>query len=112
MLKLPAETLLPQPAITLSRVPATKLQLESRDRELEASVVKKSEHYAVMGSTLLLRASPLPSQPLMTLPEGKDVDLPQKRGLVMPELKLRIAYQDIPPRQTAESVAPVYAQHL
>jgi hypothetical protein len=112
LLKIPAETLLPQPAITLSRVPATKLQMESRDKELEASVVKKCEHYAVMGSTLLLRASPLPSQPVMEMPEGKDVDLPQKRGIVMPELKLRISFVDIPPRQTADSAAPVYAQHL
>lgn len=110
--KLPAETLLPQPAITLSRVAATKLQMESRSKELEASVVKKSEQHAVLGSTLLLRACPLPSQPQMELPPGNDVDLPLKKSVVMPELKLRISYQDIAVQQTPESAAPVYAQHL
>jgi hypothetical protein len=110
--KLPAETLLPQPAITLSRVAASKLQMESRGKELEASVVKKCEHHAVLGSTLLLRACPLPSQPLMELPAGQDVDLPQMRGVVMPELKLRISYQDMPAQQAPGSAAPVYAQNL
>jgi len=112
MMKIPAETLLPQPATTLSRVPAAKLQMEAKDKEAEAGVIKKCEQYAVMGSTLLLRASPLPSQPLLQLAEGEEVDMPQKRGLVMPELKLRISYADIPARQTALSSVPVFAQHL
>jgi hypothetical protein len=112
MMKIPAETLLPQPVTTLSRVPATKLLMEVRDKEAEAGVIRKCEQYAVMGSTLLLRASPLPSQPLVQLSEGTDVDMPQKRGLVMPELKLRISYADIPVRQTALSSVPEFAQHL
>lgn len=112
MMKIPAETLLPQPATTLSRVPATKLQMQAKDKEAEAGVIKKCEQYAVMGSTLLLRASPLPSQPLLQLAEGAEVDMPQKRGLVMPELKLRISYAEIPARQTALSSVPVFAQHL
>lgn len=80
MMKLPAETLLPQPATTLSRVPATKLQMEVRDKEAEAGVIRKCEQYAVMGSTLLLRSSPLPSQPLVQLAEGADVDMRRRKG--------------------------------
>ena len=65
----------------LPRVAACKLTLP----HARADTVK-SEHYAIIGCTLLLRDCPLRSQPLLLLPEGKELQLPSS-GVKLPRIE-------------------------
>jgi hypothetical protein len=77
--------------LTLDRAPATKLTLEKHDISVEQK--KNCTHHAVIGSTLLLRACPLPSQPPTVLPAGPKVVLPTiKKCISLPELRLHLNY--------------------
>ncbi len=45
-----------------------------------------SQHYAIIGRTLLLRDCPLRSQPLLVLPQGKELQLPPSSGVKLPRI--------------------------
>ena len=74
---------LPAPQqLQLPRVSASKLQLPQA-RETRVA----TEYYAIMGSTLLLRACPLASQPALQLPQGREIQLPPSSGVKLPRLE-------------------------
>ena len=75
-------TLLAAVARELPRVAASKLTLP---HARQAAV--KSEYYAIIGSTLLLRDCPLKSQPLLLLPEVKALQLPPSSGVKLPRIE-------------------------
>ena len=70
------------PTVQLPRVAACKLTLPHAQ-----AVTVKTDHYAIVGSTLLLRACPLPSQPLLQLPQGLQLQLPSSSGVKLPRLE-------------------------
>ncbi len=74
---------LPAPAEReLPRVAVTKLKLpEARPAKVA------NDHYAIIGSTLLLRQCPLPSQPALRLPQGKPIELPPSSGVKLARLE-------------------------
>ena len=73
---------LPAPQqLQLPRVSASKLQLPQA-RETRVA----TEYYAIMGSTLLLRACPLASQPALQLSQGREIQLPPSSGVKLPRL--------------------------
>ena len=76
LLPTPNATLPAPPAMQLPRVAACKLTLPHAQ-----AVTVKTDHYAIVGSTLLLRACPLPSQPLLQLPSSSGVKLPRLEAL-------------------------------
>ena len=86
--------------LTLDRVPATKLKLECHESSVEQIQKKNCEHYAVLGSTLLLRACPLPAHPQTVLPAGQRIVMPPMKSLTLPELRLWIDYAQLPSQNT------------
>ena len=73
---------LPAPQqLQLPRVSASKLQLPQA-RETRVA----TEYSAIMGSSLLLRACPLASQPALQLPQGREIQLPPSSGVKLPRL--------------------------
>jgi hypothetical protein len=77
--------------LTLDRAPATKLTLEKHDSSVEQK--RNCTDYAVIGSTLLLRACPLPAQQPRLLPAGPKISLPPiKKVIPFPELRLHLNY--------------------
>ena len=74
-------TLPAPPQLQLPRVPASKLSLPQA-RETRVT----NEYYAIMGSTLLLRPSPLATQPALQLPQGQELQLPPSSGVKLPRL--------------------------
>ena len=77
--------------LTLDRAPATKLTLEKHDSSVEQK--RNCTDYAVIGSTLLLRACPLPARQPTLLPAGPKISLPPiKKVVALPELRLQLNY--------------------
>lgn len=95
--------------LTLDRAPAAKLPLEKHDSSEEQR--RNCAHYAVIGSTLLLRACPLPAQQPTVLPPGEKILLPPiKKVVALPELRLLLTYsQFAPPAAAAAHAAPAAA---
>ena len=75
-------TLTASPVVQLPRVAACKLMLPHAQ-----AVNVKTDYYAIMGSVLLLRACPLPSQQLLQLPQGQQLQLPSSSGVKLPRLE-------------------------
>jgi len=82
LLPTPNDTLPAPPAVQLPRVAACKLTLPHAQ-----AVTVKTDYYAIMGCVLLLRACPLPSQPLLQLPQGQQLQLPSSSGVKLPRLE-------------------------
>jgi hypothetical protein len=75
------------------------LTLENHDSSVEQK--KNCTHYAVIGSTLLLRACPLPAQPPTVLPAGPKIALPSiKKCVSLPELRLHLNYSQFSKHET------------
>jgi hypothetical protein len=93
---------LPAPAEReLPRVGVTKLKLP------EARLGKvANEHYAIIGSTLLLRQCPLASQPALRLPQGRDIELPASSGVKLPRLEAVAECRQAPPSAATSAAAP------
>ena len=75
-------TLPASPVVQLPRVAACKLTLPHAQ-----AVTVKTDYYEIMGSVLLLRACPLPSQPLLQLPQGQQLQLPSSSGVKLPRME-------------------------
>jgi len=82
LLPTPNATLPAPPVAQLPRVAACELTLPHAQ-----AVTVRTDYYAIMGSTLLLCACPLPSQPLLQLPQGQQLQLPSSSGVKLPRLE-------------------------